>query len=122
MAGGVAMTKKIAMVACTLFVFGCLVATAQNTWRGVVSDSHCGAKHSTPSDEAAACVKKCVEGGAQYVLVSRGTVYKLDAQEKFADFAGKRVRVTGTLSGDTITVSSVEPAIARRKGGKEGAS
>ncbi len=80
------------------------------TWTGVVSDSSCGAKHSEASAEAAACASKCVAGGAKYVLVSQGKVYQLDAQDKFADYAGKSVKVTGTLKDDVITVSAVEPA------------
>jgi len=116
------MTKKVTMLAFALLVFGCLAWAAEGSWVGVVSDDHCGAKHSTASDEAATCVKKCVEGGAKYVLVRHGKVYKLDAQEKFADYAGRRVKVTGTLSEETITVSSVEPAVARKKAAKEGTS
>jgi uncharacterized protein DUF5818 len=80
------------------------------TLTGVVSDSNCGAKHSEASDDAAACVKKCVTGGAKYVLVSGGKVYQLDAQDKFADWAGKSVKVTGTVKDDTITVSDVAAA------------
>jgi hypothetical protein len=72
-----------------------------------VSDSHCGAKHSTASDDAAQCVEKCVSGGASYVLVSKGKVYQLDPQDKFKGMGGKSVTVKGTVSGDTITAASV---------------
>jgi hypothetical protein len=82
--------------------------TSGKTWTGVVSDSNCGLKHSDPSDEAAMCVRKCVEGGAQYVLVSGGKVYQLGDQSKFAAFAGRSVKVSGTLEGDTIQVASVK--------------
>jgi hypothetical protein len=34
----------------------------------------------------------------------------LDAQDKFADFAGKSVKVTGELKDMAITVASVEAA------------
>jgi hypothetical protein len=80
------------------------------SWTGTVSDSHCGAKHAQASDAAAGCVAGCVKGGAKYVLVSGGKVYDLDAQDKFADFAGKSVKVTGGLKGTAITVASVEAA------------
>jgi hypothetical protein len=82
-------------------------STNGKTWTGVVSDSICGLKHSDPSDEAAMCVKKCVEGGAKYVLVSRGKVYQLSDQSKFAAFAGRSVKVSGTLHGNAIQVASV---------------
>jgi hypothetical protein len=99
------------MVAITALAFGCLAWAAGKSWTGTVSDSHCGAKHAVASDAAASCVAKCVESGAKYVLVSGGKVYRLDAQDKFKDFAGKSVKVTGTMKGDTITVESVEAAI-----------
>ncbi len=79
----------------------------EKRWIGVVSDGHCGVKHSTPGDEAAACIKKCADGGAKYVLVVRGKVYNLDPQDPFSDFAGRRVTVTGLVSGDTITATGI---------------
>ena len=72
-----------------------------------MSDSHCGVKHSTPSDAAAHCVEHCVSGGGKYVLVSKGKVYQLDAQDKFKGLGGKSVTVTGTVKGTNITVASV---------------
>lgn len=102
------MIKRFTMLAIMMMAFGCLAWSA-NVWYGVVSDSMCGAKHSRTSAAAVACVKKCVAGGASYVLVSKGTVYQVTPQDKFADFAGKRVRVHGALSGTTITADSVTP-------------
>ncbi|HEV2388008.1 MAG TPA: DUF5818 domain-containing protein [Candidatus Acidoferrales bacterium] len=81
----------------------------ERTFVGVVTDNHCGAKHMGP---AAACVKKCVDGGAKLALYSRGKVYVLDPGDQAADHAGERVRVKGTLDGETIHVSSVEVAAA----------
>ncbi len=103
------MTKKLAMLVFSLLIVGCMAfaAQAEKSFTGTVSDEHCGAKHSTPSKAAEECVEKCVSGGAQYVLVSHGKVYKLDAQDKFKGMGGKRVHVKGTLSDDTITVSEV---------------
>src|SRR5206468_13040567 len=100
------MLKRLMMLAATLLVFTGM-GWAQS-WVGTVSDSMCGTKHAKASDEAAACVAKCVSGGSKYVLVSRGKVFQLDPQDKFADFAGKSVKVTGTMSGDAITAESVE--------------
>jgi hypothetical protein len=104
------MGKRITILAITLLAFGCLAWAGGKSWTGVVSDSHCGAKHSTPSEEAAECITKCVHGGAKYVLVSDGKVYQLNAQDKFEGFAGRSVKVTGEMSGDTIIVESVEAA------------
>ena len=104
------MTKKLAMLVVLLLVVGSMVWAGSQTWTGTVSDSHCGARHAVASEKAAACVARCVKGGAKYVLVSGGKVYQLDAQDKFTDYAGKSVKVTGSLQGDTIAVESVEAA------------
>jgi hypothetical protein len=105
------MTKRLTLLFVAMLAAGCMAFGAQHVFYGTVSDSMCGAKHSRASEAAAACVKKCVNGGASYVLVSHGKVYKVDPQEKFADFAGKRVRVHGSLSGETITADTVAAVV-----------
>lgn len=102
------MTKRLVMLLVTLLAVGCLAWAGGKSWTGTVSDSHCGLKHAKASEEAASCVTKCVAGGAKYVLVSAGKVYQLDPQDKFAGLAGKAVKVTGNLKGDSIAVESVE--------------
>ena len=67
------------------------------------------------SEAAAKCVAKCVTDGAKYVLVSKGKVYSVEPQEKFADFAGKSVKVTGSMSGDAITADTVEAAASHEE-------
>jgi hypothetical protein len=99
--------KKIALLAFVILVFCGLSLAASQTITGTVSDSHCGVQHATPSAKAAECVEHCVAGGAKYVLVSEGKVYQLDAQDKFKGLGGKSVEVTGTIKGDSITVTSV---------------
>jgi Protein of unknown function (DUF5818) len=105
------MKKKLLMSIGVILACGCLAMAAgkSSSWVGVVSDSNCGLKHSTPSKAAAECVKKCVSMGAKYVLVHNGKVYKLDPQEKFDGLGGERVKVTGTMSGDSIMAESVAP-------------
>ena len=105
------MFRKLMMMGATLLMFGCMAIAADTAFMGVVSDSHCGAKHSTAGDDAAACVAKCAAGGATYVLAtSDGKVYQLDNQNKFKEYAGKSVKVKGTANGDSIAVESVEAA------------
>jgi len=99
--------KKLALLVFAFLVFGSLSLAADVTIKGTVSDSHCGVKHDSASDQAMHCVEHCVSGGATYVLVSDGKVYKLDAQDKFKGMGGKNVTVTGTVNGDSITVTSV---------------
>ncbi len=104
------MGKKVLLLGVALLVLCCISWAQDKSWTGVVSDSHCAAKHSTASDAAASCVAKCVSGGAQYVLVSEGKVYQLGSQDKFKDFAGKSVKVTGSEDNGVINPSAVEAA------------
>ncbi|MGH9395657.1 MAG: hypothetical protein ACRD18_02230 [Terriglobia bacterium] len=100
------MTKRLMMLVAALTIFGCLAFSA-TSMVGVVSDSMCGLKHSHASKAAATCVASCVQKGAKYVLVSHGKVYQVDPQSDFADYAGRMVRVHGTVTGDSIAVTSV---------------
>ena len=102
------MRKQLILLSATVLLFGCMAWAASKTLSGVVSDSNCGAKHATAGEDAAKCVEGCVGGGQKYVLVSKGKVYQLDAQDKFKGMGGKSVKVTGEVTGDSITVASVE--------------
>ena len=102
--GGFQMKRVVALTFAVL-VLGSLSFAGSKSITGVVSDSHCGAKHSTPGN--AECVEHCVSGGATYVLVANGKVYQLDSQDKFKGLGGKSVTVTGKVKGDNIAVSSV---------------
>ena len=97
--------KKVALLAFAFLVFGTLSFGKDKTFTGVVSDSHCGAKHSAAGNEG--CIEHCVSSGAKYILVSKGKVYQLDAQDKFKGLGGKSVTVTGTVKDGAITVTSV---------------
>lgn len=85
------------------------------TFDGTVSDDQCTTKHEKGTDDDIACVKVCVKNrNAKYVLVAkealgRKKVYAVEPQAMFADFAGQRVKVTGSRNGDSITAQSVEP-------------
>ena len=48
------------------------------------------------------CTHHCVKDmGGSYVLVVKKEVYKLDDQVKAEQFAGKKVKINGTLDADT---------------------
>lgn len=81
------------------------------TFVGHISDSMCGLKHMMPGGDKE-CTLKCVEGGSKFVLADTKNkkVYELSDQESPRKFAGQNVKVTGTLSGNTISVSSIEAA------------
>jgi Protein of unknown function (DUF5818) len=84
---------------------------AGKTFVGNISDSMCGLKHMMPGGDKE-CTIECVKNGAKYVLAdpASGKVYELSDQKKPAQFAGEKVKVTGTLKGKVITVTSIEAA------------
>jgi len=87
----------------------CLAAPGK-TFVGEIGDSMCGAKHMMPGSKKD-CTQECVKGGAKYILIDpSGKIYQLSDQKKPEAFAGSKVKVTGTLKGDTITVASIEAA------------
>ena len=77
-------------------------------FKGVISEEHCGLKHSEASEAAQKCVSGCIKKGSTPVLVSGGKVYKLsDASKVTPEMYGQNVVVNGTAKGETITVTSV---------------
>ena len=84
---------------------------------GSITDTECGADHAPMigrgkmGKTTGSCTRGCVAKGATYGFVdSRRRLYQLDDQEKPADFAGKKVRLTGRKRGDTIFVEKIEAA------------
>jgi hypothetical protein len=57
------------------------------------------------------CTLHCVNDlGGSYVLVSKKDVYRLDDQSKIEPFAGKDVKISGTLDAKNRTIHVVEIA------------
>lgn len=107
--------KKMLLFAAAVAFAASPALAAEKTMRGSISDSMCGAKHGGDMHagekvDAAACTKKCVEGGAKYVFVSNGKVYQIANQDfaELKDHAGHNVALTGDVSGDSVTVSKIE--------------
>ena len=92
-------------------------AEGQQAFTGVITDSMCArGDHSSMkmgSDDAE-CTRACVEAhGAEFVVFDGKSVYTLRGNDKLADqFAGQKVKVTGTLDAKAhaIQVSSIAPA------------
>ena len=109
--------RKIAYLGLTLALATGLSFSAQNargksqTFTGNISDSMCGLKHMMAGGDKA-CTEACVKEGSKYVLadVAAKKVYQLSDQDKPKAFAGEKVKVSGTLKGDVITVTSIEAA------------
>jgi hypothetical protein len=96
-------------------------ALGAETWHGKISDSNCGATHKSVGEHGsmkteADCTNACVKGGAKYVFVSDGKVYQIANQDAagLAQNAGKDVTVSGTMSGETITVEKVAGGAAKK--------
>jgi len=79
------------------------------TYDGVITDTHCQAKHSAPLAESAAeCTRVCVHSGDRFALVDGDKMYVLEGEPvALKRSAGERVRIAGTLNGNTISVTSV---------------
>src|ERR1035437_3855451 len=93
-----------------------MAAGSTQTFTGKVSDAMCGAKHTEGSLAPAACVRACVQKGANYALVVGDKVYTINTSDKATldelnKLAWEQAKVTGTASGDTISVKSVTAAV-----------
>lgn len=81
-------------------------------YEGMITDTHCGAKHSAAVGMSAAdCTRVCIHGGEHFALVDGEKAYALKGDETaLKRVAGQRVKIVGTLNGNTISVASVTPA------------
>ena len=96
------------------------------TFKGEIMDSQCamngshaqmlkkegmGDKDANDPMVKKMCTENCAKMGGKYVLYDAASkkVYQLDDQTKPQQFAGQNVKVTGTLSKDTIRVTNTEP-------------
>jgi hypothetical protein len=94
---------------------------ATEVFKGEIMDDMCAKSGShtemqkmmkSMGNDAKTCTVECVKLGGKYVLYDGAskTSYQLDPQDKAKDFAGQKVKVTGTSDGGTIHVKSIEPA------------
>jgi hypothetical protein len=79
------------------------------TYEGIVTDSRCGAKHSAAVGLSAGdCTRACVHAGEHFTLVDGDKIYVLEGEtDALKHSAGERVKIQGTLNGDTISVASI---------------
>jgi len=87
-------------------------AVAQQTYEGMVTCSHCGARHNAFLGRTASdCSRVCVRGGAAFALVDGDRTRQLEGDAAaISRYAGQRARVVGALRGQTIQVSSIAPS------------
>ena len=97
-------------------------AMADDTFKGRISDSMCGAKHMAGEHDGKKttdreCVEMCLKGGEKYVFIAEGDKLVKIANQDFAGLkthAGHEVTVTGTMKDDTLTVSKIEMPAAKK--------
>jgi hypothetical protein len=95
-----------------------LFAAGKQTFTGTITDDLCAHEggHSQmgmgPTD--AECARACIDAhGARYVLYNGRNVYTLSDQRTSEQFAGQKVRVTGTLDTKTKTIQVDSMTAAR---------
>jgi hypothetical protein len=84
-------------------------ANPAQAYEGIVTDTRCGGKHSAAIGLSAGdCTRACVHSGEHFALVDGDKMYVLEGEtEALKKAAGERVKVSGTLNGNTISVASV---------------
>lgn len=81
-----------------------------DTWTGYVSDAKCGARHSKGTQADINCVKACIGGGSDAVLVVDDKVVTIANKDKVADLLGQKVTITGKLEDGKIVIESAKAA------------
>jgi hypothetical protein len=117
--------NRIAALAAAGMLAGALATSAQNgerTFRGEVSDSQCALnvhsltrshqemlKSKSMGGTSRSCSQYCIEHlGGELVLSAGKTVFRLDNQNAVRDFAGQKVRITGTLDPKSTTIHVIK--------------
>jgi hypothetical protein len=97
---------------------------AEQTLTGVISDSLCAASHATMAEQVSPplsdpdCTKACVDANGKFVLVADNKKVFQIANQTFAqlrDLAGKKVKLTGDVKGDSVTITALEAADDAKK-------
>ncbi len=97
----------------TVLMLGAAMAigAAPATFTGVITDTMCASDHKAMKvSPDARCVRECVKHGSKYALLAGDKVYRLSDQQTPDQFAGEKVKVTGTLNPKTniIQVDKIE--------------
>ncbi len=106
------MRKLFPLFSAFVLLFAVAAWAADNTYTGYIVDSKCGAKGAHAGAEA--CTKRCIEGGAQAVLVTDDNkeVVQIHNQDAIKGHEGHHVKVTGSMMDGQLHVEKVEMAAA----------
>jgi hypothetical protein len=86
------------------------VAAAE--FKGWISDSQCGAGNASSEAGNRECAKVCIKNGAKPVFVTEkgGNVYHIAGKADVTKHLDYKVKVSGELKGDTLTIQSIAKA------------
>jgi hypothetical protein len=92
-----------------LLVMAGFASASTQTLTGMITDDMCGRKHTMlPGKPDAECIRECVKAGSHYALLVGNKIYVMKGNAKQFDmFAGKKVKVSGDVSGTSITVNNI---------------
>ncbi len=102
---------KSKLITLTILVLAFVLAgfAEQTKIIGVLTDNMCTKKHMMSEKTNADCARDCAKHGAKYVVVSEGKIIELKGNvEQISPLAGKKVTVSGNLTGNTLSVASIE--------------
>ena len=119
--------RVLALLAATLLLAACAFGKDKpkdaTIVHGAIMDSQCAYNvHSDThshdwmtkrgvqgANDEESCTQHCVKDlGGSYVLVAKKDVYKLDDQIKAEQFAGKKVKISGSVDANTHTIHIYE--------------
>ena len=118
------MKKLVLSIAAGLLLAPGFAAAKDTTFSGEIMDSQCakGGGHESMfkkegTDDPKACTLACVKAGGKFVLFDAATktMYELDDQQKPAQFAQKKVKVTGTYDKATQKIHVADIVLAGSK-------
>lgn len=90
--------------------FAFAMAASAAEWTGYISDASCGKANANDSAASKECAQRCVKNGSDPVFVVGDQVLSIADKTKVAAFVGDKVKVTGTLKGSTVTITSIKKA------------
>jgi hypothetical protein len=115
--------KKLLCITSAFLTMAGAGFAGDRTWTGTITDTMCAKSHQSNIEHARQnggrnmtdqeCTVGCVmHRGQRYVLVAGGKTYQIEKQDdpSLAAHAARVVKVTGTLTGGTISVSKIVPA------------
>ena len=90
-----------------VLLLGCSALGFAAEFTGYIIDEKCASKPAMRGNEA--CARKCFkDGSAAVLLTADAKVYKVDDVAKVTEHAGHKVKIVGTLTGDTIKIESIK--------------